>query len=176
MFTDSRPVYRDTSDTCLASEAFISHGGRFHEPFLLSLTLNSETSGQHCQVLLLVRVETWSSPLIASSPVFWFWWFPSLPKVSPPGICSVDQDGLQLRDSQASAFRVLRLKVCITIHYTFLYFLSLLYNSSSQVKLSWMVSWSEIKLPLFHVTWGFSLKFYTFQCSFSNCTFCVFPC
>lgn len=49
----SVPPCRDTPDTRLAPEAFLSHGGRAHNLFLVSLTLKSEPWGQSCQVLLL---------------------------------------------------------------------------------------------------------------------------
>lgn len=42
-----------TPDTLLTSMASLSHGGRFHNPFLLSLTLRPEPQGQGCHVLLL---------------------------------------------------------------------------------------------------------------------------
>lgn len=43
----------------LASEAFLSHRGRFHTPFLVSSTLKPEPCGQNCQVLLLDGAGTW---------------------------------------------------------------------------------------------------------------------
>jgi hypothetical protein len=49
----SRPLCGDTPDTCLASAAFLSHKGRFYNPFLVSLTLKPKPHSQGCQVLLL---------------------------------------------------------------------------------------------------------------------------
>lgn len=53
----SRPPCRDTPDTYLASAGFLSHGGRLHSLFLLSLTLNPEPCGQSCKVCCLLRLE-----------------------------------------------------------------------------------------------------------------------
>lgn len=54
----SGPPCRDTSDICLSSVASLSHGGRFHNPFLVPLTLKPEPHGQSCQVLLLAGTRT----------------------------------------------------------------------------------------------------------------------
>lgn len=67
----SRPPRRDTQDTLLASSTSLSQGGRFHNSFLVSLTLNPELCGQHCQVLLLAGAKTWPPCSNTFSPGFW---------------------------------------------------------------------------------------------------------
>jgi hypothetical protein len=66
-------------DTSLASVVFLSCGGRFHNLFLVFLTLKPELHG--CQVLLLTRAGTWPLHSNTFSPAFCCWWFPSLPKI-----------------------------------------------------------------------------------------------
>ena len=39
------PPFRDTHDTCLASAPFCKHRGKFHNPFMLFLTLKPEPHG-----------------------------------------------------------------------------------------------------------------------------------
>ena len=56
----SRPSFRENLDTILASAAFLTCVGTlFHNLFLLSLTLKSETCDLYCQVLLLAGARTW---------------------------------------------------------------------------------------------------------------------
>ena len=74
----SGPPCRDTSDTCLASVAFLTLRRRFYNPFLVSLTLKPEPCGQSCQVLLLAEAETWPSHSNTFSSAFSFQWFHSL--------------------------------------------------------------------------------------------------
>ena len=57
----SRPPFRDNPDACLTSAAFLSSGDKFHNDFLLSLTL------------LLSVPGTWSLCSVTSSPAFCFW-------------------------------------------------------------------------------------------------------
>lgn len=75
----SRPPWKDTPHTFLAPETFLSQGGRFHNSFLVSLTLKPGLCGQSSQVLLLAGPETWPTCSNTFSPDFPFWWFPSLP-------------------------------------------------------------------------------------------------
>lgn len=60
----------DTADTYLALVAFLSHGGKFHTPFLLFLTLKTEACGQSCQVSLIAGAGTWSPQSITSSTAY----------------------------------------------------------------------------------------------------------
>lgn len=62
----SWPPYKDSLDTCLASETFLSCGGRFHYPFSVSLTLKPESCDQSSQVLLLAGAEP--GPLLQLLP------------------------------------------------------------------------------------------------------------
>jgi hypothetical protein len=47
----------DNSATCLASAAFLNHRGRFHNAFLLSLTLKLEVHGWICKFCCLLDLE-----------------------------------------------------------------------------------------------------------------------
>ena len=52
----------DNADSFLASVAFLSHGERFHSPYLVSLTLKSEPCAWSCHDLLFAGAGTW--PLV----------------------------------------------------------------------------------------------------------------
>lgn len=65
--------WRNTTATHLASADFLSQGGRFHNPYFVSLIRRPEAHGQSCQVLLLSGAGAWASCL-----AFCFQWFPSL--------------------------------------------------------------------------------------------------
>ena len=94
------PPFRDTPDTWLTLVAFFGHGGKFHNPLFLPLTLKPEPHGQSCYVLLLTGARTWTPHSITSPPVFCH----ALPKRGCPETCSVDQADLNLRELSTSAF------------------------------------------------------------------------
>lgn len=48
---------QEPPDTCLTSAAFLSHRGRFHNVYFVSLTLKSESSGQRGQILVVDGAE-----------------------------------------------------------------------------------------------------------------------
>lgn len=61
---------RDTPDTSLASSAFLSHGGRYYNPFLISFTLMPASGGLSCQVLPFDEAGTSSSSSITIASAF----------------------------------------------------------------------------------------------------------
>ena len=68
----SRPPYRDTPDTHMASVIFLSHRERFHSSLFDSLTLKPEPYGQSYQVFLLAGAGTWPPHSNTFSSAFWF--------------------------------------------------------------------------------------------------------
>lgn len=85
--------------------AFLSHGGKFHTPFVLFLTLKPEPCGQSCQVSLIAGAGTWSPQSITSSPAYIDHDFLYCP-------CLVN---LEFRDLHVTVSWVLGLKPCNTI-------------------------------------------------------------
>ena len=78
----------------LVFTTFLSLGGRFYNPFLLSLTRKPEPRDQNYQVLLLAGAERWPPHSITFPLAFCF---PSLSKLGCPGTWSVDQAELELK-------------------------------------------------------------------------------
>lgn len=70
-------AHRITPDTCLASVSFLSQDERFHNLFIVFMTLQRDPQEQNCQVLLL----TWPPSSITFASAFYCWLFPSLIKL-----------------------------------------------------------------------------------------------
>lgn len=175
----SGPPCRNTPELCQASVNVLSHGGRVHNNFIVSLTLKSKPCDWNYQDLVLVGVgdcwvETWLPHSITSSPVFWL----SLAKPGCPGICLIHQPELKLRYLPASVFWVLIVKVYTTTQGS-----KLSFNSFSQV--GNLAEWDLVlrsPLPLFYFLicvspWKHDLTPFHFLVPHfsSNCTFCIFP-
>jgi hypothetical protein len=65
--------FGDTPVIYLGSVAFLTCRERFHNPFLLSLTLKPEPCGWSCQVLLLAGARTWTPSFNYIFTSFLFW-------------------------------------------------------------------------------------------------------
>lgn len=153
----SGPPSRDTPTILLVSVTFLGPGRRSHRPFL-SLTLKLEPCGRGCQVLLFAGAEKWPPFSIPSSAAFCFQCLPVLPMLSCPGTHCVHQAGLELKDSPASAFLVLGLKVCTTIPGSKLSFnfFSLFFDYFTQVRsLAWWGLPLRPPLPSLHLASDF---------------------
>jgi hypothetical protein len=158
----------DTPDIFLAL-AFFSYGGRFCNPFLVSLTLKPEAHSWSYQVLLFAGSETWLPWSNAFSVNFCFPLFPSLPKFGCTGISSIAQALLEIRNPlPVSSWFLLWLKVFAT---------HLLLNALPQIGSLARWGFDLGSLHLIHLAIDFKKKKKNlFPCTplSSNCTFVIF--